>query len=421
MQLRHMTRFVLVPACIAVLFAPTVAYAQMPGAAGMPGGQPTGMPDARMMSGIPMPMADLPAGTVSVRVVRGEISSMLPNQPVDLIVNGATRTAKTGADGRAQFAGLTAGASAQAVTVVDGERLESQMFPIPAAGGVRLLLAASGTAAAGARPNATPVSGSVTFGGDSRVAIEFDDDTMSVYYLLDIVNNGTAPVNPRTTVSFDLPADAISPTLLEGSSPQAAVKGRRVSVAAPFKPGRTTFQIAYQLPPAGGTRTLTQQFPLAFDSVAVAVQQPGDVQIASPQIRDQRQMPAEGKSYIMASGPALPAGRALTLDMSGLPHHESWPRMLALAVAALVLLVGAWAALGRQTDGSDARRRELEGRREQLFAELLRIEESKRGGVDDGEDRERRSRVMKELESIYGELDTPVPQPAPAGADRGTP
>ncbi len=171
---------VLLPACIAVLFAPTVAYAQMPGAAGMPGGQPTGMPDARMMSGIPMPMADLPAGTVSVRVVRGEISSVLPNQPVDLIVNGATRTAKTDADGRAQFAGLTAGASAQAVTVVDGERLESQMFPIPAAGGVRLLLAASGTAAAGARPTATPVTGSVTFGGDSRVAIEFDDDTMSV-------------------------------------------------------------------------------------------------------------------------------------------------------------------------------------------------------------------------------------------------
>ncbi len=414
-----------VVACTALLGVVSLASAQMPPATppGTMGGgpQPTGMPDARMMSGIPMPMADLAVGTVSVRVVRGEISNTLADQPVDLLVNGTKRTAKTDASGRAQFTGLAPGDSLRAVTVVDGERIESQPFSVPASGGVRLMLTASGEGAAAAG-GAAPVVGAVTFGGDSRIAIEFDDDSLSVYYLLDIVNNGTAAVAPRQPVTFDLPADAASATLLEGSSPQASVKGRRVTVAGPFKPGRTTAQIAYQLPPAGDARTLTQQFPVAFDAVVVAVQKPGDLRLSSVQLREQREMPANGKTYIMASGPGLPAGRPLTLELTGLPHHDTWPRVLALVIGVAVLLAGAWAALGRPADGTTARRRELENRREQLFADLLGVEQAGRSDAIDAEAQaERRSGLMKELERVYGELDTAGSHPTPAGVDRGTP
>src|ERR1700704_6223566 len=101
------------------------------------------MPDPKQMSGIPRPVTDLPERTISVRVIRGDLSKTIPNQPVDLLVAGKTQTVKTDANGRAEFGPLTPGATVKAVTVVDGERLESQEFPSPSQGGIRLLLVAT--------------------------------------------------------------------------------------------------------------------------------------------------------------------------------------------------------------------------------------------------------------------------------------
>ena len=54
--------------CALVLLAPIVAAAQMP--------------DARQMSGIPMPSGDVPAGSVSVRLVRGDLSNNIVGHSV---------------------------------------------------------------------------------------------------------------------------------------------------------------------------------------------------------------------------------------------------------------------------------------------------------------------------------------------------
>src|ERR1700681_3708694 len=98
------------------------------------------MPDPRQMSGIPRPVDDLPARSVSVRLIRGDLSNNIANQPVDLQVSVKVQPVKTADAGRAQFDGLPPGATLKAVSVVDGERLESQEFPAPAQGGGRLLL-----------------------------------------------------------------------------------------------------------------------------------------------------------------------------------------------------------------------------------------------------------------------------------------
>ncbi len=379
------------------------------------------MPDARMMSGIPMPMADVPDGTVSVRVVRGEISNILPGQQVELLVDGKSRTAKTDDSGRAEFAGIGAGSNVRAAVTVDGERIESQPFTMPEKGGVRLLLASGGTPSS--QPGAPAVAGTVVFGGDTRIVVEFDDDSLNVFYLIDVVNSGAAPVNPATPIVFDLPPDAISPTVLEGSSPQAQVKGTRVTIAGPFKPGRTSAQIAYQLGPAdSGRRTLVQRFPAALDLVSVAVQQAGGVQLQSAAIAQQQQVPADGKLYLVGNGASLPAGRPLTLDLTGLPHHETWPRTLALALAVVILCAGLWAALGRARNGAEARRHELEERRERLFADLLRLERSKRAGTTRADEYDRlRSELLTTLERIYGELDSGAPAAPAAAAVAATP
>ena len=48
-----------------------------------------GMPDPKQMSGRPLPVGDLPVGTVTVRVVRGSMTNVVANQAVELTGAGA--------------------------------------------------------------------------------------------------------------------------------------------------------------------------------------------------------------------------------------------------------------------------------------------------------------------------------------------
>ncbi len=136
-------------------------------------------PDPQQMSGIPLPVSDLPVGAISVRVVRGQLSNNIPDQPVELHQGDEVLTALTDENGRAQFGGLSPGASVFVVTTVDGQRLESQRFPVPGQGGVRLVLAA---AAPGAAPAVEVYAqpGTVTFGGESRVLVELGEESVEV-------------------------------------------------------------------------------------------------------------------------------------------------------------------------------------------------------------------------------------------------
>ena len=151
------------------------------------------MPDAKAMSGIARPSETLPTGTVSVRLVRGQLSNLVTDFPVDFTVAGKRQTVKTDATGHAVLSGLSAGATVQATATVDGERLDSQEFQVPAQGGVVLMLVATDkTAQQQMAKEAVP--GTVVLGNQSRAIVQFEDEVIQVYYLLDIVNGGSAPV-----------------------------------------------------------------------------------------------------------------------------------------------------------------------------------------------------------------------------------
>jgi hypothetical protein len=104
------------------------------------------MPDARAIVGRPLPVGDLPAGAVVVRVGRKIPSAGVADLEVSAIVTAPgggesrKRTAKTGPDGRATFDGLAPGSDFKASVTLDGENLETQTFPVPAQGGIRVLL-----------------------------------------------------------------------------------------------------------------------------------------------------------------------------------------------------------------------------------------------------------------------------------------
>jgi hypothetical protein len=374
-------------------------------AAAQMGGMGGGMPDARAMSGIARPSETVPSGSVSVRLVRVQLSNNIVDFPVTFTVDGKAHTVKTGPTGHAVLSGIVGGAAVKASATVDGEVLESQMFQMPEQGGVVLMLVASDKGAA-EQMQKTAVPGTVRIGGQSRIITEFQDEELEVFYLFELVNSGSAPVKSDPVV-FELPDEAIGVTVLEGSSKSAVAKGRQVTVTGPFAPGATTVQIAFSVPPRASL-ALRQKLPVAMDQVAVMAEKAGAMTLASANVVDVREASDSGRQFILANGPGLAAGSTLALDINGLPHHPTWPRNVALGLGLVILAFGAWyAASPGQRTAAAAARQQLEARRERAFGQLAALDERlKAGEVDEPTYQARRAELMVELERIYGELDT---------------
>lgn len=308
------------------------------------------MPDPKSMSGIPRPDTTVPVGTVSVRVVRGGFDRNLANQPVEFTIDGNTQVVNTGADGRALVKGVRNGATVSVATTVDGERVTSQSFTMSTTGVLIALVATDPADAARAaedkaRASAPPTKGTVVLGPESRVIVELGEDGLTVFYLLDVLNTARTPVDIGGPLIFDLPQGARGVTILQDSSPQGSANGPRLIVTGPFQPGSTPIQAAYELPYRGATAQLVQVWPATLQQLILLVEKHGDLEIASPQITRRAMMSSQGKAFINAMGAAIPAGQSLTLDISGLPFHQTWPRWVALAFAAGFLSWGLWAGM----------------------------------------------------------------------------
>jgi hypothetical protein len=379
------------------------------------------MPDPSLIHGKALPAPELPDGTITVRVVRESIGNDIPDQPVSLTATGRTRTANTDAQGRAQFTNLPVGQEGRAAATVDGEALQSDPFTIPDRGGLRVILvagiakAAERKAAEAAQATAAPpVKGTVVFGGNSRVLVQFADDVLQVFYVLEIVNSARNRVDIGGPIIIDLPPGTAGLSVLEGSSPSATVSGGRITVAGPFAPGATSVQVAYRVAYNSGTVVLTQPFPAAFERITVGVQKIGALSAASPQFTEVRDVTTQdGKVYALGNGGALAAGTPLTVTISNLPHHSLVPRYVTLGLAGAVLILGVWLAT-RTREGADTR--SLAERREQLLKELTQLELRRReGGVSAERFAARRRRLMADLEQVYGELDAPARGPQGGG------
>jgi hypothetical protein len=365
------------------------------------------MPDPREMAGIPRPVTDLPTGHVSVRLIRGQLSNNIQGHPVEMHAGAkVVATVKTDENGRAEFSGVPSGTTVRAIATVDGERLESQEFPWPADGGIRLMLVATPKGGDAPPPVFQPQPGNVVFGDQTRVIIEHADDALQVYYILDIRNSARTPVNPPSAVVVNMPAGALSATVLAGA-PQAVALGDHVAITGPFAPGRTEFQLAFRVPVSSGDVTFEQTMPLSVPGLAVLMKKVGNLSLSSPQLPNVQEREFEGERYILAQGPTLAAGTPLAITVSGLPHHSAWPRRIALTLALTMLVAGFWAAGRRTTPRADAARvKQLTGKREKLLGELVRLEQQRRAGsIDAAKYAERRPVLMAQLERVYRDLD----------------
>ncbi len=384
-------------------------------------------PDPRQMSGIPLPDPQLPPGTVTVRVIRGTLANNVTDHPVEIRAGDIAETVLTDAEGRAEFVMLNAGEMVVASTELDGERIDSQPFAAPGAGGVRLMLVGAGDAALSDVP---PEPGEVSFGADSRIVVELGEETLSIFYLLDIFNQRLVPVEPEMPVALTLPFGAQGATVLRESAASTRVDGPSVTIDGPFPPGLTPLRVAYVLSYTGGTAAVSQTLPANLDGLLMVVQKRGAMDLASDQIARRVDMSPEGtdETFIYAAGPPVAGGTPVVFEISGLPHHSQTPGFLTVAVALAILGFGAWgAATPAAAEGADRRRR-LEQRREKRFRELVTLEQQHRSGkVGPTRYQNRRVELLADLERIYADLDdalTPSTWPHPtlpaAGRARST-
>ena len=135
--------------------------------------QPVQSQGTARAAGMPLNDGSLPPGMLIVRVVRGGFSNNAARQAVTVeTAAGATRTAQTGSDGRAQFMHLDPGTQVRVSARVDDQLVESDSFPMPTDSGVRVLLVGPGdgssdTVAAGPVTLAAPLTSAPPLTTDS--------------------------------------------------------------------------------------------------------------------------------------------------------------------------------------------------------------------------------------------------------------
>ncbi len=135
-----------------------------------------------------------------------------------------------------------------------GKPSVSDPFSLPATGGLRVILVAGIAQAAqrkadeaAAAATAPAVKGAVVLGGNTRMLMQFADDGLQVFYVIEVVNSARSRVDIGGPLIIDLPPGAGGAQALQGSSPSATVTGNRLTITGPFAPGSTLVQIAYSL------------------------------------------------------------------------------------------------------------------------------------------------------------------------------
>jgi hypothetical protein len=163
-------------------------------------------------------------------------------------------------------------------------------------------------------------------------------------------------------------------------------------------------QVGFSLPQAGANYELRQTWPAALDQVFVGMQKIGNMQIASKQLTDVREMNSDGQPFVTATGPRVNAGETMVLNLTGLPAHSSTPKNVGLIVAAIIFAIGAWFALA-PAKAHAAQDAKLQARREKLIDEVVALEKKRRSKPLSDADDARLQRITAELERVIAELD----------------
>ena len=140
------------------------------------------------------------------------------------------------------------------------------------------------------------------FGDESRFVFEMGEDGLTAFYILQILNASPAPVQTAGSRWLsNCPRMRAVRRSSRARPNRRQSAGREVKIAGPFAPGATLVQVAYTLPFGDANLDIEQPLPLPLRHLAVVAQKVGDIRLASPQIAEQRDMPAEGNTISPAA------------------------------------------------------------------------------------------------------------------------
>jgi len=176
--------------------------------------------------------------------------------------------------------------------------------------------------------------------------------------ILQIVNPGAVTLVAPTgmpTWEFKIPEEAFAFEVGEGGSESTGIvrMGERVIISEPLVPGVREVFIRYRVP--GSLSEFAIPVTASTSTFNLLIAQPAPDVVATG-FGDPEPFEADGRAFAAYRAAGLEPGAALGLawEPTGPPVD---PRMAALAVAAILLLVGAGAALRRRGPGAGETRR----------------------------------------------------------------
>lgn len=393
---------------------------------------------------------NLPAGVIEVLALDDQ-GRPLANQTVELGKVAAGREVEvsevvTGADGRARFTNVIGGATpsspsgaggapasdaghvaAAVVMQHAGMRIGTEGFNVPEQGGISVELRA---------PLRTADPSIITVGEGGRLILQLREDGLGFIETLPLENHSDKVFDPGVGgLEIPLPTEAVGAEGAEGEHKIEIRKGIGVAVHGPIPPRRpeamdpnrkspdeVTF--GFVLPSTGASRDFEQRFPNGFGEYTFVTDQVANLSIESSQISGRQERDFQGKKYWLMRGHPIPPGGTLRFTVHGLPAPDNTGRIIAGALA--LLLVGAAAFFARRPpqagDGKDGKGRKDDGkpsserdrliqRRERLFTDLLaregrRVTDNDLSPAARASAKTERDELMRKLEGVYRELAT---------------
>lgn len=405
-----------------------------------------------------------PGGTIVVAIQRITASAARPLAGMELAVEpvgsppaGEPVRQISDGQGRAVFPGLTPGTQVRVVARVHGVRFEGEPFTVSATEGQGVgVNVAFDEGGAEARFRDVPANSDAVYvaratanrttyhtapfqmaadrgatlrmlvlAGISPVLFSFhtqgfaDDVYMGFQNQFTINNYSYAPWDAgREGFVMPLPAGFVGAQVDESMTHRVAVDPDRGFLwRGSIPPGGAEFIGYFSLPIADGTMTFDLPLPHgAYNSLLMLSQTPGMKVNLPPDVRGREWSDPDGRKYYVVTNIQIDPNQRMVLTTTGLPQAPVWQRYVTWGVGILVVGLLVWGLSGvfwrrkgeavqvdEDAREEQSRRRKLERRREHLLDELVMLEAEK-AGLDGDEYEKRKSKLTRQLESIYHDL-----------------
>ena len=387
------------------------------------------MPDPRLMHGQVMPAGELPAGSVTVRVVRQTMAQHRAGRRRWSCMARAMSGARDDRHGAARSS--TGCPSARACTpsrssTASGSSPSS--FAVPrvwrrahdAGGGRRGWDARRRGATAGTPPAALRAGAERGRWRSAQHEVCDRVPGRSAHGVLPARDRepsgaaGHAGRAGRHRLAGGRPSGA---SLHAGASPLAGIAGPRVSIAGPFAPGVTQVPVAFRDRELGGRLELDAALSRCHSiNVAVAAQQLSGMTLESPQATTRARRRRSGAAVPRRDGQRPGCRHAADGDAARIAaSSRRSPLYMALRCRRRRSIVwGVWAGDEPRQPGRRHGVGELEARRRRGLAALAALDEQARAGTIDVRSYadKRASSLLRELERVYRALDATGDRPA---------